>query len=90
MGENCCICFPLECGVKFLAVLILLDAIFMGGFFIANPDQLSDFWPYLAAVTAMALTFLYSRIVQTEESRKFTFLAWIVLMVVTIYALYAF
>ena len=90
MSDKCCLCFPLECGVKFLAFLITLDAGVMGGWLIAKPENFSPFWPYLAATGAMALIFFYSLIMKTEQSRKFTFFAWVVLIVVFLEVFYAY
>ena len=88
MGENCCLCFPLECGVKTLAFFVILQAIITGGWFVANPDDVKTLWPYLAVTVGMALSFLYTLIMKSEESRKFTLLAWIVLVVVIETGLY--
>ena len=30
MGETCCLCFPLDCGIKTLAIFTILNAIGTG------------------------------------------------------------
>ena len=89
MGETCCICFPLECGVKVLAIVIILDAIFTGGFWVAYPDGFETFWPFYITTVIMALTFLYTLIAQSEESRKHAFFVWVFLYLGLQLVLYA-
>merc|ERR1712226_1245307 len=77
MGENCCLCFPIECGVKFLGFLVILGAIAGGANAVYDPNYFKLFWPELSITVLMALTFLYSFVSGSEESRKHTLFVWV-------------
>merc|ERR1712187_1005521 len=70
MGENCCLCFTIACGVKFLGFLVILGAIGGGANAVYDPNYFKLFWPELSITVLMALTFLYSFVSGSEESRN--------------------
>ena len=82
MGDHCCCCFPIECGVKFLAFLVILSAIVSGANAVYDEEWLKLFWPELTVTVVMALTFLYSWVAPSEDSRKHTLLVWVVAVVI--------
>ena len=82
MGENCCLCFPIECGVKFLGFLVILGAIGGGANAIIDENYLKLFWPELTITVLMALTFIYSFVASNEESRKHTLFVWVFAVVI--------
>merc|ERR1712179_475561 len=82
MGENCCLCFPIECGVKFLGFLVILGAIGGGANAVYDPNYFKLFWPELSITVLMALTFLYSFVSGSEESRKHTLFVWVFAVIV--------
>ena len=90
MGENCCICLPIECGVRTLAIVIILDALFTGAFWMTYPDKFETFWPFYSCTVVMACTFLYALFVNSEASRKHTFFVWVVIYLGVQLALYAY
>ena len=80
--ENCCLCFPIDCGIKTLAVYTILGVI---GFCISSyliEGSLAVYWPIVAAYGAMALVWVYNLLADSESSRKFSLLAWIALVCV--------
>ena len=82
MGETCCLCFPLECGVKFLGVLMILTAIGMGASSVVDPPYFKLFWPETIICVITALTFIYNFVADSESSRKHTLFVWVFAIVV--------
>ena len=91
MGETCCLCFPLECGVKTLCVLVTLSALSMGGYCYADEEYRNAFWLELVLTSVIALFFIYAAFIKSvEESRKMMHTVWLVLAVVVSTAIYAY
>ena len=90
MGENCCLCFPLECGVKFLGFLVILGAIGAGANAMFDEAYLKIFWPELTVQVLMALTFIYTFVAGSEESRKHTLFVWVFAVVIASSLLYGY
>ena len=80
--ETCCCCFPLDCGIKTLGAWVLIG-IGIFSFQCYTTEGLWDiFWPTMVAYVAMGIVFLYTFLADSEQSRKFALLAWIVLVCV--------
>ena len=91
MGETCCLCFPLECGVKTLCVLVTIGALSMGGYCYTDVEYRNAFWLELIITSVIALFFIYAAFIKsTEESRKMMHTVWLVLAVVVSTAIYAY
>ena len=79
MGENCCLCFPLECGVKTIAILSILCNISVGIMSYYDAEYNSIFWPMTVAYTLMSLIWIYTLVSPSQGSRSVAFLGFIVL-----------
>ena len=89
--QKCCLCLPLECGIKTLAVFTIIGTVLNGvwlGFF--EEDGLSFFWPFLACEAIMSIVWIVALINPGEqgETRKFALLTWIVLMLAASFIYY--
>ena len=76
MGETCCLCFPLECGVKTLAFFTILGAVLSGVNIYFDPVWAKAFAIEIGITVIMAVAFLYTLLVPSEESRKFATMIW--------------
>ena len=91
MGDSdkkCCLCFPLECGVLTLAILTGLGAIIGLVTCFTQDGAWGLYGVGVISQVIMALCFIYSYAKPGEDSRKFSFLAWIVLVVVVSHVWY--
>ena len=82
MGEKCCCCLPIDCGVKTLGVFVTLGAIALCGQAYAFPDYRDIFLPMAVSTTILALVWINAWINPTESSKNMLFLAYLVLMLV--------
>ena len=93
MGENCCICFPIDCGVKTYAVIMMIGAIGTGGLCLYDSNFAETFWVAATLLTLMSIVWLYTFCSPSEDSRKSAFLAFVVIALIvgplyTAYQLY--
>ena len=82
MGENCCLCFPIDCGVKTLGVLTMLGTIGLSFQTYANPDYKNIFLPFAVLSGIMSLIWIFTFMSPSESSKKAAFLGYLVLMLV--------
>ena len=78
MGDTCCLCFPLECGVKFLAFLNVLGTILLAlacGF---DESYAAVFWPLLIPYGLMSVTWVYTFASPSESSRHAAMMAYLI------------
>ena len=80
--KKCCICFPLECGIKVLAVLTFLGTATLVFESYMNDGMFSLYWPQIATCGAMFLCWIYTFALPTAQNRRMAHLAWIVLVVI--------
>ena len=80
MGETCCLCFPLDCGVKTLAVLTILNAVGLGIYSYFDPAYWEAFWPALGATWIMSIVWIAA--IMSPGFGKFAAHAWLVLVVI--------
>ena len=78
MGEKCCLCFPLDCGVKTLAVLTVLGSIGLGVQIWAQAEWREIFLPHFVATTILALVWIMAWVSPTESAKNMLFLAYVV------------
>ena len=91
MGDSdkkCCLCFPLECGVLTLAILTGLGAIIGLVTCFTQDGAWGMYGVGVISQVLMALVFIFAYSKSDESSRKFTLLAWIVLVVVVSHVWY--
>ena len=81
MPANCCLCFPLECGMKTLAALTIIGALSGGINCFMNEGYCKVLWPILAAEGIMSILWIVALVSPSERTRHATFLGWIVLMI---------
>ena len=61
MKENrCCICFPLDSGMKVLAVLTFIGTATLVFESYMNEGMFSLYWPQIATCAAMSLFWVYA------------------------------
>ena len=90
MGEKCCFCFPLDCGVKTLCVLYTISAIAAGAYSYLYPD-FKDMWlPFSVSLTILSIVWIMAWISPTESAKNMVFLAFIVCNLVFNYGYRAF
>ena len=82
MGEKCCCCLPIDCGVKTLCVFTVLGAIALCGQAYAFPDYREIFLPFAVSTTILSLVWINAWINPTESSKNMLFLAYVILMLV--------
>ena len=80
-SDNCCFCFPIDCGVKTYAALIILSTMLSGCVSMTNEDFMHTFWVEINFMVIMSIAFVYSILSPTESSKKCTFFVFIVCMV---------
>ena len=93
MGEKCCLCLPLDCGVKVLGILCIMGTLGMGATCYMNKDReenLKIFVPFLVCSAILSLLFILSFISPSESSKKTVFLGYVVLSLVISTGYYAF
>ena len=78
MGETCCLCLPLKCGVATLGVLTILGAIGCGFQVYILPEYRDIFLPYLVSTSIVALIWIMSWVSPTESAKNMLFLAYLV------------
>ena len=90
MGETCCLCFPLNCGVTTLAVLNILGTLSMAGYCYTDATYCNLFWPLFAAGAVMSVIWLYALCAPSESSKKTAFLGFFVTQLIFSIGYYAF
>ena len=76
MGENCCLCFPLECGVKVIAFFSILGTIGVGVQSYTDPTYWNIFWPIVCIMALMSVMWIYAMVNSNEGSRKAAFFVY--------------
>ena len=81
MSEKCLCCFPLECGIKTLAILTIVGTIILGinTHFIFNAWNV--YWPMILCYLLMSNVWLIALFNTSKGTKKFAFYGWIVLVV---------
>ena len=83
MGEEkCCCCLPLDCGVKTLAVLTMIETVIVIFSAIALPELRVLYLPAGIAQVILCYFFLAAWCSPSEGTKKAVSLAWLVLAVV--------
>ena len=80
MGEKCCLCLPIDCGVKTLAVLTILGAVgaIITSYF--DDEYWNVFWPMIGATCIMSIVWIVA--LMSPGFRKFAAHSWLVLIVI--------
>merc|ERR1712151_713114 len=76
MGETCCLCFPIECGVKTIAFFTILGAVLSGVNIYFDPAWAKLFAIEIGITCVMGAAFLYTLLVPGEDTRKFATMVW--------------
>ena len=88
--ETCLCCFPLECGIKFLAFLTILC--FVGGVIDViwfEDNRWGLFWPFIACSAVQSILWMFALGNPTQQTKYYAFLGYAFLMVLTAYSYYA-
>ena len=88
--EKCCLCFPLECGVKALAVLTIFGTIFTAYTAYVIEGGWASYGVIVACSAVMSLVFIFALASPSEQSRKIAFLTWIIAIVVVMRVWYTY
>ena len=78
MGETCCLCLPLRCGVATLGVITIIGAIGCGFQVYILPEYRDIFLPYLVSMSIVSLVWIMTWVSPTESAKNMLFLAYLV------------
>ena len=90
MGEKCCLCFPLDCGVKFLCVVTVLSAIGFGYQSYISEGFRELFLPYFVSSAILGLVWVMAWVSPTESAKNMLFLVFVTCALVFNYGYYAY
>ena len=83
MGESCCLCIPLDIGVKLLAVTTILSTMGLGWITYLNREEFLDvFLPFAVLGGIMSAIWLYTLTNPNESSKKLAFFGYLLLILV--------
>ena len=83
MGESCCLCIPLDIGVKLLAITTILSTMALGWITYLNREEFLDvFLPFAVLGGIMSAIWLYTLTNPNESSKKFAFFGYLLLVLV--------
>ena len=78
MGEKCCLCFPLDCGVKTLCVLTVLATVALSAQTVQLPEYKEIFLPFAVSMGILSLVWIMAWVSPTESAKNMLFLAYLV------------
>ena len=83
MGESCCLCIPLDIGVKLLAITTILSTMGLGWITYLNREEFLDvFLPFAVLGGIMSAIWLYTLTNPNESSKKLAFFGYLLLVLV--------
>ena len=86
---KCCLCFPIECGVKTLGFFFILHTVWTSIWtYLAEEATLSMMWPFIACSGIMAIMFIVAFVNPSEQTRKLALLTYVCLALVVTNAYY--
>ena len=93
MGEKCCLCIPLDCGVKLLAIISILGTMSLGVTSYMNRERESNlaiFLPFTIISAIMSLIWICALVSPSESTKKMAFLGYVSLILVGSSGYYAY
>ena len=80
MVKTCCICLPLDCGVKTLAVLTIVGTIFAGLVSYFDNEYWNTFWPMIVASGIMSIVWVVA--LMSPGFRQCAAHSWLIFIVI--------